>query len=300
VAVNEPANFAVTIDNAPSSAAVGDQITVDYTVENTGGAQATQDITFDVNGTQEDANTGVTLGAGQTLSDNFTYSTSVGDVPQVTTTVASANDTASVTVDVQAPGEPEVGPDADLRIGGAAVTSILTGEDGDVLVDVTNVGQAAASFELALEFQTPDGTTVGGFDTVNTSELGPNAQETVSFSGVTGDLTVVGFYDIVVSATQSGEQFNDTDAFSVAVDVDNNGQPAANAANGPARFDGMFDSVSGQSNDRLGIVDVVALFANFDRDVVDDNAEFFRFNDPDDPDPTRVGIADVVALFQEV
>jgi hypothetical protein len=209
--------------------------------------------------------------------------------------ITSPQTTVTVTA-----SQPEVGPDADLRIGGAAVTSILTGEDGDVLVDVTNVGQAAASFELALEFQTPDGTTVGGFDTVNTSELGPNAQETVSFSGVTGDLTVVGFYDIVVSATQSGEQFNDTDAFSVAVDVDNNGQPAANAANGPARFDGMFDSVSGQSNDRLGIVDVVALFANFDRDVVDDNAEFFRFNDPDDPDPTRVGIADVVALFQEV
>jgi hypothetical protein len=209
--------------------------------------------------------------------------------------ITSPQTTVTVTA-----SQPEIGPDADLRIGGAAVTSILTGADGDVFVDVTNVGQAAASFELALEFQTPDGTTVGGFDTVNTSELGANAQETVSFTGVTGDLTVIGFYDIVVSATQSGEQFNDTDAFSVAVDVDNNGLAAADAANGPAKFDGMFDSVSGQSNDDLGIVDVVALFENFDRDVVDDNAEFFRFNDPDDPDPTRVGIADVVALFQEV
>jgi hypothetical protein len=243
---------------------------------------------------------------------NFTWSAEGGEINTSgffnETTAGSYNVTAdlngiksaSTTVTVQAPGQPEIGSSVTVEVGGSTVSSILTGTAGNVLVDVTNVGGSAASFELSLSFEAQDGSTVGGFDTVNTSELASGASETVTFTGVTGDLTAVGIYDIVVSTVGASEQVTDTRALSASVDVDGNGQPAADAANGPTKFDGLFDSVSGQSNDNLGIVDVVALFNNFGSNTVDDNAEFFRFNAPDDPDPTTVGIADVVALFREV
>jgi hypothetical protein len=203
-----------------------------------------------------------------------------------------------VTVTVSA-GEPNV-PNVDIRSDGAQLTAIVAGDNGDVLVDVENQGQTAASFELSMSFEAPDDSTIGDFPTVTTPELSPNTTTTIRFEDVLGNLTAVGFYDVVITAEASGEQFTSTDALAVSVDVDDNGNAAADAENGPAKFDGMFDSVSGQSNDELSIVDVVALFERFDSDVVDDNAEYFRFANPDATDPDRVGIADVVALFDQV
>jgi hypothetical protein len=82
------------------------------------------------------------------------------------------------------------------------------------------------------------------------------------------------------------------------IDLNENGQAAYEAPNGPAAFDGMFDDVAGTGS--FGIIDVVALFKHFGDAEVQNNAELFRFAAPDDPDPVRVGIADVVALFREI
>ena len=195
---------------------------------------------------------------------------------------------------------PALGPAAEIRVGGARVDTMLAGTNGNVLVEVTNRATSTTAYELDLAFETPDGSTLGAFETVDSSELAPGASETVRFEDVTGGLTAVGFYDVVVSTADSGGRLEQTGALAVSPDVDGNGQPAAEATAGPDRFDGMLDSVSGQRNDAVDIVDVVALFENLDRPVIQNNAELFRFGAPDDPDPERVGIADVVALFRAV
>jgi hypothetical protein len=173
--------------------------------------------------------------------------------------------------------------------------SILSGTDADVQVDVENVGGSATAVELALEFVAPDGSTVGGFDTVTTSELAVGASETVTFTDVTGGLPRLGFYDVVVSATDTGDQVSSADELTVSVDVNGNSEAAADAPDGPASFDGLFDDVTGSGE--FGIADVVELFENFNDPVVQNNPRFFRFDRPDEPNPESVGIADVVALF---
>ncbi|PSQ49529.1 hypothetical protein BRD19_03625 [Halobacteriales archaeon SW_7_65_23] len=100
VTVNAPAFFAVTIDSANASVTEGEDVVVDYTVENTGGVSDTQDIIFRVNGTQNDTESGVTLNAGGTFSDSFVYPTGDSDVPAITVNVSSDDDGAERTVTV--------------------------------------------------------------------------------------------------------------------------------------------------------------------------------------------------------
>jgi subtilisin family serine protease len=131
--VNEPANLDVTLTSVDPAVTEGETVTVAYEVTNTGDVTDTQDITFAVNGTTEDTETGVTLNGSETFSGQFTYQTVAGDTPAVTVAVSSADDSASETVTVNNPAS------FDVTI--TSVDSAVTeGETITVAYEVTNVG----------------------------------------------------------------------------------------------------------------------------------------------------------------
>jgi hypothetical protein len=163
--------------------------------------------------------------------------------------------------------------------------AVLAGNSVNVIVEVTNIGPTDQTAPVELDAESL------GTRTSSARDINSGQTITQSFTLSTTD---VGINNLTASVVQNSSETQ----LDVSVDVDNNGKPASDARSGAAKWDLMFDDVSGTGS--FGIEDVVALFNNFGKNKVDDNAEFFRFNDPTNPDPTRVGIADVVALFEEL
>jgi len=162
VGVEEPALFAVTITSIDQDVPEGAEVGLDYTVENTGGAEATQDITFTVDGTVVDTATNVTLDGGETFSDTFVYATEQGDAPEITVAVASEDDTVTENVTVN-----------ENAIFAVTVTGfdteVTAGETVTVGYEVTNTGDIEDTQTVTVEV---DGTventttvTLGGNET---------------------------------------------------------------------------------------------------------------------------------------
>lgn len=99
--VNAPANFEVTIDNVEDEVTEGETITVEYTIENTGDVEDTQDIEFEVNSRNPATEEGVTLDGGESFSGEFVYETEEGDSLEVTVEVLSEDDSDSTDVTIQ-------------------------------------------------------------------------------------------------------------------------------------------------------------------------------------------------------
>ncbi|MFP3872155.1 MAG: InlB B-repeat-containing protein [Candidatus Natronoplasma sp.] len=105
--LSEGASFFVEMINYDEEVEEGDPVTVSYEVNNTGNLEDTQTIEFTV----EDALEGseeVTLAPSETYNGSFTWNTSAEDVGENILEVASADDSAQVTVTVsEAVGDPE-------------------------------------------------------------------------------------------------------------------------------------------------------------------------------------------------
>ncbi len=210
VTVNEPAVFDVMITSVESAVTEGEMITVNYEVTNTGGAQATQDITFAVNGTSEETESGVTLNESETFSGQFTYSTSTGDAPAVSVAVSSADDLATATVTVNEPSS------FDVTI--TSVDSAVTeGETITVAYEVTNTGDVTDTQDLTFA--------VNG--TSEDTESGVTLNESETFSGQFTYSTVAG----------------DAPAVSVAVSSADDLATATVTVNEPSLFDVTITSV---------------------------------------------------------
>ena len=86
-------------DNRPVTE--GDNVNVDYTVENIGDVSDTQDIVLQVEGVQEDVDSDVSLNSGSSTSDSLIWSTSSGDAGSTYSyTLYTENDSVSGTVSV--------------------------------------------------------------------------------------------------------------------------------------------------------------------------------------------------------
>lgn len=137
----ESATFDVTIVSAPGSAAVGDELAIDATVENVGDHEGTQDVELALEGAVVDAETDLALEGGATESVAFAHTLEAGDVGDGRTlTVRSddASDDARIDVDeapsfritnLEAPAEATQGDDVDL-------TATAENDGGDGTVDV--------------------------------------------------------------------------------------------------------------------------------------------------------------------
>ena len=93
----EAASFAVSLDT-PDTAVVGESVTAEYTVENTGGAEETQDIVFSVDGSQVET-VSTALAGGETTTGTFEYTPSADG--EIELAVASDDTTATSTLTVE-------------------------------------------------------------------------------------------------------------------------------------------------------------------------------------------------------
>lgn len=97
---DDTSNFEPTIDSTNSPVEEGETLQVDYTVENTGTQNGSQQIEFIYNDTIE-GNNSVNLSPAESTSGTFTYTPSrEGEYP---VEVATNNETASTTVTVNEP-----------------------------------------------------------------------------------------------------------------------------------------------------------------------------------------------------
>ena len=106
----EPADFHVTIDDAPSSVELGETLAVEVTVRNRGDKQGEQEITLTVGDRTVDS-AELTIRAGGFEQTTLTFETADEDRGDVTATVASDDDSESTTVAVEtdAPASEEDG-----------------------------------------------------------------------------------------------------------------------------------------------------------------------------------------------
>jgi hypothetical protein len=139
----------------------------------------------------------------------------------------------------------------------------------------------------------------------------PGAQQH-DLGSVTFRTNGTGTVDIVLDPDQDGEGLSNESARAYQTTFD---LPSFSVEEGPPSLpgytnrpqdtdgDGLFEDLTGTASgpgDGPSIADVVAMFQNLGKPVLDDNAQFFRFNAPEEQDPDSVGIGDVVALFERV
>ena len=97
-----PAFFDVTITNTNSPVQEGDILTVDYSADNTGDAQDTQDIRLEIDSVEEDRDSDITLLGAQSTTGTLEWDTTDEDETTYTATVLSDDDSDSVTVEIEA------------------------------------------------------------------------------------------------------------------------------------------------------------------------------------------------------
>ena len=118
-----PAFFDVTITNTNSPVQEGDILTVDYSADNTGDAQDTQDIRLEIDSVEEDRDSDITLLGAQSTTGTLEWDTPFGDETTYSATVLSDDDSDSVTVEVES-----VIPDSAIHYYDAAELDLSDGE----------------------------------------------------------------------------------------------------------------------------------------------------------------------------
>lgn len=91
--------FLVTGFSPPDSVSSGEDIIVDYTIENDNSALGSQTVTFLVDGSEEDSTT-VTLEGQESYDGTFSYTATDDDVPEIPVEVATEDDRADSLVGV--------------------------------------------------------------------------------------------------------------------------------------------------------------------------------------------------------
>ena len=285
-----------------------------FTVEGNLTALELRDVVYDPNDGAVDLSYNAT---GEALN-SLTLETSVSDgetVEAIDTSDGSTLDTATVNNgEVTFTGLPDDQRDVRFQsqsaggggqvslsnlvlpddVGGAQNTTLIGGGDTTVEVDVTNNGASQAT--VSLELNLVDNSNAVQYSDTVSEQVAAGATETVTFTGVTG--FPAGNFDAEVSVVGSNEQVSG--GLTGSVDVNGNGEPAAEVTGGPPEFSGMFANVDGTGPDRITIIDVLALFENLPADEVQDNKKFFEFGDPTNQNPDTINILDVVELFERV
>ncbi|WP_246998909.1 CARDB domain-containing protein [Halosolutus gelatinilyticus] len=124
-----PAHFAIGIDGANSPVVVGQPLEVTATVQNAGDENATQTIALDLNGTEVD-NRSVTLRGGNATTITLGYVPGDADAGSHTATVSSADESASVSIEVTDDSGDD-GDDKDDGSGGGTPRPPVNDDDDD-------------------------------------------------------------------------------------------------------------------------------------------------------------------------
>ncbi|PSP60063.1 hypothetical protein BRC73_04180 [Halobacteriales archaeon QH_7_66_37] len=214
VRVNAPAFFDVTIDNVDEPVTEGEDVTVAYTIENTGDVGGTQDILFFVDGTEEGRESDVELGGGGSFSGSFTYTTQSGDAPSILVEVVSEDSGSERQVTVNEP-DPAF---FDVAITGTN-SPISEGETLTVDATVENTGDESGTQTITLDVPG-----LGQDSTTETLSGGTSTTVSLSVGTSSGD---AGEY----TATVASE--DDTDSTDVRVDAPANFAVTIDGTNSP-------------------------------------------------------------------
>ena len=214
VRVNAPAFFDVTIDNVDEPVTEGEDVTVAYTIENTGDVGGTQDILFFVDGTEEGRESDVELGGGGSFSGSFTYTTQSGDAPSILVEVVSEDSRSERQVTVNEP-DPAF---FDVAITGTN-SPISEGETLTVDATVENTGDESGTQTITLDVPG-----LGQDSTTETLSGGTSTTVSLSVGTSSGD---AGEY----TATVASE--DDTDSTDVRVDAPANFAVTIDGTNSP-------------------------------------------------------------------
>ena len=116
--------FDVAIQSTNSPVEEGETLNVDYLVDNTGGVEDTQDIRLEIDNTQEDVDTDITLDSGTSTTGTLQWDTTDESADTYSATVLSDDDSDNVTVEVES-AIPDSGVLLDDFSNGPTVTSEL-------------------------------------------------------------------------------------------------------------------------------------------------------------------------------
>jgi hypothetical protein len=204
VDVLEAGSVTVQITNVTERLA-GNDLELNVTLENTGGATETQTLALDIPGLASESRT-VTLAGGNSTVEQFVIPTSQGDAGDYTATVTGADDSASTTVTVL--------QEAFFALEVLERGQPVEGEDLNVTVGVTNTGDFSDTQSVDVSLQTGD----FGSKSI-TLAAGESTTRTYSFATSAGD---AGSYDMVVlsddESVDSSVTILQQDAFNFQID----------------------------------------------------------------------------------
>jgi PGF-pre-PGF domain-containing protein len=124
--------FEVSVDESNAPITEGDTLSVNATIENTGGMQGTQSVSLSVDGTERFTSS-VTIEAGGIASLTLSWDTSDGDAGDYTISVASANNSDSANVSVtEAESDSENGDEEGTAVASGGSSGGAGGSDPNV------------------------------------------------------------------------------------------------------------------------------------------------------------------------
>jgi hypothetical protein len=176
--VVDPTNTAfylVDIDSTNSPILDKQTLDVTATIENVGDQSGTQDITLDIDGTQEDSITGKSLAAGASDTVTLNWTVPSGATGDKTATVNSADDFDDVTITVEQGSGFEVAIDSTNE-------PVTEGDTLNVQATIENTGLAQDTQFITLDIDNG----VGTVDSTNVT-LAPDSAKTVVLEWATQD-----------------------------------------------------------------------------------------------------------------
>jgi len=134
----------------------GNDLNVNYSVNNTGGP-GTQDIRLEIDGTQEDQDSNITVSPGSSSSGSLIWNTADGDGGNYTATILSDNDSDSTNVTIQSiPNSVQDAQDLGLSTGLQTFEN-SQGVQKDVYYDSSDGGYILLSSNNASDGLIPSG-----------------------------------------------------------------------------------------------------------------------------------------------
>jgi parallel beta-helix repeat protein len=147
----EPANVSVRIDSTNSPVAPGETLSVNATVENTGGQSETQSVALSIDGTERDSEF-VTLNPDESSTITLNWTTTSGDAGSYTAAVGSDDDSDSTAVSVQTQSAP-----ANFSVSIDSTNApVRENETLNVSATVTNEGDVRGTQTIALSVNGTD------------------------------------------------------------------------------------------------------------------------------------------------
>jgi hypothetical protein len=275
ITVEQPsAEFEVSNLDAPSAVVLGDDVTANATITNTGSVQGSDTVEFRVGGNVV-ASTNVSLDAGASQNVSLTTSTAGLSTGTFTHGIFTTDDGQTAQIDVLAQAQaqfevrdleaPSTVAEGDVLTANATVENVGTA-DGDVTVELSANGSVVSSTNVSLAAGTSQGVSLS----VNTSTLGQ------------------GSYTVTVSAGNSSVSSQVTVTAGGTVQLPNAAGPAQNIDS-----DSQLEDVDGDGS--ANVFDAIALYNNRDEAVVQNNPQFFDFDGDG-----QINVFDAIELYNEI